>query len=351
MEDSRVDQSPAPSPPVSVIIVNWNGMDYLKYCLDSLRAQTFPDFEVIVVDNGSTDGSVQCLRENYRGWVRVLPNPRNEGFSGGNNRGIRAASGKYIVLLNNDARADFRWLEELVKAAEENPRAGMLACKIYLQEGSRIIDNVGHLMYRDGLNRGKGRLEVDRGQYEKMEEVFFPSGCAALYRREMLEEVGLFDEDFFAYGDDTDLGLKGRLAGWNCLYVPTAVVHHRYSQSSGAYSLLKAFYVERNRLWIAVKYFPLSLLLVSPVYTFLRFALQGYGALAGRGAAGRFTEAHSPGKLLRILLKAYLAAFRGLPGMWKKRKEGRRWTRVREREIRSWFHRFGISAREISLKD
>lgn len=338
-------------PCVSVVIVNWNGRDYLKECLNSLRRQTWKEFEIILLDNGSTDGSVEYVEENFPGWVRILANERNEGFSGGNNRGIRAASGKYIVLLNNDAQADPRWLEELVKVAGENPRAGMLACKIYLQGGSKIIDNVGHLIYRDGLNRGRGRLEADLGQYEKMEEVFFPSGCAALYRREMLDEVGLFDEDFFAYGDDTDLGLKGRLAGWKCLYVPTAVVHHRYSQSSGAYSALKAFYVERNRVWIAVKYFPLTLLLESPFFTLLRFALQGYGALVGRGAAGRFSEAHSPWKLLRILLKVYLAAFRGLPKMWKKRNEMKRRTRVSQREIRSWFHRFGMSAREISWKD
>jgi GT2 family glycosyltransferase len=340
-----------PSPLVSLIVVNWNGKEYLKDCFQSLGAQTFSDYEIILVDNGSTDGSVEWIRGNFPGGARILVNARNEGFSGGNNRGINAASGKYIVLLNNDARADPHWLGELVKVAEENPRAGMLACKIYLQEGSKIIDNVGHLIYRDGLNRGRGRLEADRGQYEKIEEVFFPSGCAALYRRAMLEEVGLFDEDFFAYGDDTDLGLKGRLAGWKCLYVPKAVVHHHYSQSSGAYSALKAFYVERNRVWIAVKYFPLTLLLESPFFTLLRFALQGYGALVGRGAAGRFSEAHSPWKLLRILLKAYLAAFRGLPGMWKKRNEMKRRTRVSQREIRSWFHRFGMSAREISWKD
>ncbi len=340
-----------PSPLVSVIVVNWNGKKYLADCLQSIRAQTFSDYEVILVDNGSTDGSVEDVQQNFPGWVHVLANERNEGFSGGNNRGIKAAVGKYIVLLNNDAQADPRWVEELVKVAEENPQAGMLACKIYLQGGSKIIDNVGHLIYRDGLNRGRGRLELDRGQYEKMEEVFFPSGCAALYRREMLEEVGLFDEDFFAYGDDTDLGFKGRLAGWKCLYVPKAVVHHRYSQSSGAYSALKAFYVERNRVWIAVKYFPLTLLLESPFFTFLRFALQGYGALVGRGAAGRFSEAYSFGKLLQILCKAYLAAFRGLPGMWEKRREIKRRTRVSEGEIRSWFCRFGMSAREISWKD
>jgi len=338
-------------PLVSVIIVSWNGKEYVSDCLRSLHAQTFSDFEVILVDNGSTDGSIEIVQQNFPGWVRVLRNDRNEGFSGGNNRGIRLASGRYIVLLNNDAQADPTWLEELIKVAEEYPEAGMLASKIYLQGGSKIIDNVGHLIYRDGLNRGRGRLEVDRGQFENIEEVLFPSGCAALYRREMLEEVGFFDEDFFAYGDDTDLGLKGRLAGWKCLYVPKAIVHHGYSQSSSPYSPLKAFYVERNRVWIAVKYFPLSNLLKSPFYTLLRFLLQGYGALIGRGAAGRFSEEYSPLKLLQVLLKAYLSAVKGLPKMWKKRKEIKRWTRVSEGEIRSWFCRFGMSAREISWKD
>jgi len=340
-----------PSPLVSIIVVNWNGKEYLKDCFQSLRAQTFSDFEVFLVDNGSTDGSVEYAQQNFPEWMRILTNTKNEGFSGGNNRGIREASGKYIALLNNDAQADPCWLEELVKVAEENPRAGMFACKIYLQEGSKIIDNVGHLIYRDGLNRGRGRLEVDHGQFDRQEEVLFPSGCAALYRWEMLEEVGLFDEDFFAYGDDTDLGLKGRLAGWKCLYVPKAVVHHRYSQSSSPYSPIKAFYVERNRVWIAVKYFPLAVLLESPFYTLWRFLLQGYGALAGRGAAGRFSEQYSPLNLLAVLLRAYFSALKGLPKMWKKRKGVRRWTRVSEAEIRSWFFRFGMSAREISWKD
>ena len=339
------------SPLVSVIVVNWNGEEYLGECLRSLRGQTFSDFEVILVDNGSTDRSVEHVQANFGGWVRILKNAQNKGFSGGNNRGIREACGKYIVLLNNDARADAHWLEELVKIAEENPRVGMLACKIYLQEKSKILDNAGHLIYPDGLNRGRGRLEVDHGQYEKLEEVFFPSGCASLYRRTMLEEIGPFDEDFFAYGDDTDIGLKGRLAGWKCLYVPQAVVYHRYSRSSGSYSPLKAFYVERNRVWIAIKYFPLSLLLRAPFYTFWRFLLQSYGALTGRGAAGKFSREHSRRQLIRILIEAYVSAVQGLPRMWKKRKEMKKLTRVNPEEILSWFNRFRISAREISLKE
>jgi GT2 family glycosyltransferase len=338
-------------PLVSVIIVNWNGKAYLGDCLNSLRNQTFLDFEIIVVDNGSKDASVEYVESQFPGFAHILRNPENRGFSGGNNQGIKEARGQYIALLNNDARADSGWLKELVKAAEADHRAGMLASKIYLQGQPKVIDNVGHLIFRDGLNRGRGRLEKDHGQFDKMEEVLFPSGCAALYRREMLEEIGLFDEDFFAYGDDTDIGLKGRLAGWKCLYIPQAVVYHRYSQSSGSYSPLKAFYVERNRVWIAVKYFPLSLLLKSPFYTFWRFLLQGYGALTGRGAAGKFSQEYSRWQLLRVLVKAYGSAIQGFPKMWKKRKEMKKLTRVNKEEILGWFHRFGISAREISLKE
>lgn len=124
-----------PSPLVSVIIVNWNGKEQIGDCLRSLRAQTFSNFEGILVDNGSADGSVEYVQENFLGWVQILANAKNEGFSGGNNRGIRVASGKYIVLLNNDAQADPCWLEELVKVAEGNPQAGMLASKIYLWGG------------------------------------------------------------------------------------------------------------------------------------------------------------------------------------------------------------------------
>lgn len=339
------------SPFVSVILVNWNGREYLGECLGSLRSQTFTDFEVVLVDNGSTDGSVEYIGSYFPEFSRIIRNEENRGFARGNNQGIRVARGKYIALLNNDARADSHWLEELVKAGEEDPLTGMLASKVYLQGRGRVIDNVGHLIYRDGLNRGRGRLEVDQGQYDGKEEVLFPSGCAALYRLQMLDEIGLFDEDFFAYGDDTDIGLRGRLAGWRCLYVPQAVVYHRYSQSSGPYSPLKAFLAERNRVWIAVKYFPLSMLLKSPFYTLLRFLLQGYGALVGRGAAGKFSQEYSPFSLLKILLRAYVSASQGLPKMWRKRKEIRKLTKVSQKEIYSWFNQFGISAREISWKE
>src|SRR4030065_2470068 len=170
-------------PLASVIIVNWNGKDFLTTCLDSLKLQSYSNFEVIVVDNGSNDGSVEFLRQYYLPFVKVIENKENLGFSGGNNAGIHAAKGKYILLLNNDTEADNRWIEELIKEAEKDRTVGMCASKIYSFYQRNIIDVAGHLLYRDGLNRGRGRLDEDVGQYDTVEEVFFPSGGAALYRK------------------------------------------------------------------------------------------------------------------------------------------------------------------------
>lgn len=336
---------------VSVIILNWNGKRFLHDCLSSLKRQTFADFEVILVDNGSRDGSTEFIKRNFGDFVKLIENKANYGFAGGNNIGISNAKGRYIVLLNNDTRADPQFLKQLVCVAEQYPRVGMCAAKVYIDSGQKIIDTVGHLLYRDGLNRGRGRLELDTGQYDTTEEVLFPSGCAALYKKEMLDEVGLLDEDFFAYGDDTDIGLKARLGGWTCLYVPRAVVYHKYSGSTSAYSPMKAFLVERNRIWIAIKYFPLGVLLLNPYYTLIRYVLQAYGALAHKGAAGRFTEQYSHLKLLAILLKAYIAAIQGLPKMWQKRKRIQEQTKVSKRRVYSWFDRFAIGAKELALKD
>ncbi len=335
----------------SVIVLNWNGREHLAGCLDSLKVQTIDSFEVLVVDNGSTDGSAEFLEANYSGFVTLIRSPKNIGFAAGNNLAIAEARGTYIALLNNDAEAAPDWLELTAAAMDGDGRAGMCAVKILNFQDRRMIDNTGHLIYRDGLNRGRGRLEQDCGQYDQETEALFPSGCAAVYRKAMLDEIGCFDEDFFAYGDDTDIGLKGRLAGWTCIFQPLAVVYHKYSGSTGHYSPFKAFHVERNRIWIAVKYFPLSTLLANPFYAGVRYLLQAWGALTGRGAAGRFVEEQSPWKLVWILLRANGAALAGLPRMLARRRDVKRLTRVKSSEIRSWFRRYRISAAELALKE
>ncbi len=342
----------ASSPSVSVIVLNFNGRHLLAECLDALLQQTFGDREIIVVDNGSSDGSAAFVDERYGKSVRLIRSSENLGFAGGNNLGMNEAKGRYVALINNDAVADPHWLEELLRTAEDSDRAvGMWTSKVLFYDDRSRIDTAGHLIYPDGLNRGRGKNELDAGQYDRIEEVFFPSGCAALFRKDLLDTVGGFDQDFFAYGDDADLGIKARLAGWTCLFVPGSVVFHKSSATAGTYSPMKAYLVERNRVWVLVKYFPLCDILISPWYTALRLSLQAYGALTGRGAAGQFVKGGSAAGLLLVLFRAYRDALRGLPAMLRKRREFRRLVRTTPADFHSWLRRFRISAREIALRD
>jgi len=339
-------------PTVSVIVLNHNGRHLLEECLESLFSQTCPGFEIIVVDNGSTDNSVQFLEERYHARIRLIRNSANLGFAEGNNIGIAAAEGAYIALLNNDAVADSHWLDELLSAARGSDSSfGMWASKIMFYDRRDMIDTAGHLIYPDGLNRGRGKHETDHGQYDRQEEVFFPSGCAALYAKKMIDEIGAFDKDFFAYGDDTDLGIKARLAGWKCLFVPASVVYHRSSATAGVYSSFKAYLVERNRVWVLIKYFPLSDILISPWYTTIRLVFNAYAALTGRGAAGRFVKGGSAAGLLKALLRAYCDSLKKLPHMLRKRRDFRPHIRTTKRDFHLWLRKFSISAAELALKD
>jgi GT2 family glycosyltransferase len=352
--DSTVDPTLSaydPACSVSVIIVNWNGRAHLDVCLTSVLRQTLPGIEVIVVDNASSDDSIVFMRERFGDAVRVLPFSENLGYGAGVNAGIRVARGRYLFALNNDTEVDARCLRALVDTADRYPNAGSCAPKILSFTQRDVIDNVGHLFYPDALTRGRGRLETDHGQYDAPEEIISPSGCAVLLRRAMLSDIGLFDEDYFAYVEDADLGLRARLAGWSCRYVPDAVVYHKYSASAAEYSPLKAFLVERNRVWTAVKCLPAWLLLLSPLFTAARFAAQAWGALSGRGAAGRFTATHSRLGLLAVLLRAEVAAARKLPIMWQRRRAIQRQRRVPASAAIDWIVRWGMGVREIALKD
>jgi GT2 family glycosyltransferase len=227
----------------------------------------------------------------------------------------------------------------------------MWAGKILSYSNPGIIDNVGLLLYPDGLGRGKGRLERDVGQYDRPGEALFPSGCAGLYLKEMLEEIGLFDEEFFAYADDVDIGLRARMAGWGCRYVPTAKVYHKYSASSDAYSPFKAFLVERNRIWVLLKHYPVEMILVSPCFTLLRLMTHLFGAITRQGASGRFSRQHSVFQAIKILLKAWVEALKGLPGVLQQRKALSRKRRLGRIDLYRLFCTHRISVREIALKE
>ncbi len=337
-------------PLVSVIVVNHNRADLLRECLDSLVAQTYPCFEILVVDNGSTDASRDLAAGYPDSRIRLIALEKNLGFGVPNNIGIKQARGTLIALLNNDAVADPVWLQRLVECLASHPDVGMCASKI-LVYGTRVIDKAGHLMYPDGQNRGRGTGEIDDGRFDKPGEALFPDGCAALYRREALEQVSGFDPHFFAYADDADLGVCCQLKGWRCLYEPQAVVHHHRSSTSGAYSAEKIYLVERNRFWLAVKSFPWPLLLVTPLFTLNRWIWNLLAALSRKGAAGNFRRQSSLVGLIKVLFRAYRDGLRGLPLMLRARKHIRRGRCLSDWQFYRLLWRFRISARRLALQD
>jgi len=343
---------PGPVAPFfSILLLNWNGKPLLQECLDSVLEQSYPDFEILVVDNGSTDGSVEFIRAGYGDRVRLVPLEKNLGFSGGNNVGIGRARGRWVVFLNNDTRVDSRWLEELHAAAGRHLDVPVFACKVLNYFRRDEIDTVGHLLYPDGISRGRGRLEKDTGQYDREEEVIFPSGCAAAYRKDLLDAIGGFDESFFAYGDDTELGLRARLFGVRCILVPKAVVYHKYSATVGAYSEFKVYHVERNRFWVMVKYFPLRWILLSPFYTGYRMALHFLAALRSKGASGKFAGDRSSLRLVRIVLRAHGDALAKLPAVLAERRRLRDLRKVTSGQFADWMRRFRLTAAEAAWKD
>lgn len=338
-------------PVATAIVLNFNGRGFVVEAVSSLLAQDTPGVEVIVVDNASTDGSAEEIVAAFGERVRLVRSAVNLGFGGGNNLGIRRARGRHVVLLNNDAVAAPSFVRELVAAADTDPRIGMVAAKVLDYEKWEVIDTVGHLLYPDGLNRGRGRLEKDEGQYDACRTALFPSGAAGLYARRMLDDVGLFEERLFLYGDDAELGLRARVAGWICAFAPRAVAHHRYSRSVGPYSSLKAYYVERNRVLVLVRVFPFSLVATSPLFTTGRLALQAWGALTGRGAAGRLAAQTSILHLVSVTIRAYASALVAVPGTLRERWRCRSSRRIGTREFLRLMREHRLSAREAALKD
>jgi GT2 family glycosyltransferase len=240
----------------------------------------------------------------------------------------------------------------LKRAIDKDVKYGASASKILFKHSPGVLDAAGIVVFPDGLSIGRGRFEPETCCNEET-EVFFASGCCALYRRAMLEDIRVeeeyYDEDFFAYADDTDLGWRARLRGWGCIYVPGARVYHAHSASSGTYSPLKAFLVERNRMWLEVKNFPFSLIISGCFYTLLRYGYQAYGALSGKGAAGAFSNQYSKWQLIGILFRSYLFALAGFPKMLRKRRYIQSRRVINKREVLYLTRSYGIDARSIAF--
>ena len=246
---------------VSIVIPNWNGKHFLKDCLDSLVTQSYKNLEIIVVDNGSKDGSIEFLAENYP-QVRVPRFEKNTGFSVAVNRGIRESFGEYIALINNDTVVDSLWVEELVKALDTHPEIGSVGCKMLAYDDRTLLDGVGDGYRRGGLPGRIGHREKDTGLFDNERYILGACGGAAVYRRSMFVDIGLFDEDYFAYLEDVDMGLRAQSAGYKCLYIPTAKIYHLGCGTTGSgYSALVVRLSSQNNFNTLIKNIPRPLLI------------------------------------------------------------------------------------------
>jgi GT2 family glycosyltransferase len=331
---------------ISVVVVNWNRKDLLRACLASLARQTGVSLEIIVVDNGSTDGSPDLAEREFG--ARVIRNPENRGFCAANNQGIAAAHGEFVALLNNDAEAEPGWLAALHRACSQSAGIGMAASKILVWEDPSHIDKVGHLIFPDGQNRGRGSGALDRGQYDREEEVLWPDGCTALYRKPMLDQIGGFDEDFFAYGDDAELGLRARIAGWKCIYAPDAVVRHHRGSTLGKNSVRRLELIERNRLLLALKLFPWSLLWLNPVYFAARLVAGMLAARQGLGDTVHFPGVRGKWRMAVALVRGDLGALRLAIRMLRKRSAIQRIRQLSPAQVRRLILANRLSLREVA---
>ncbi len=292
----------------SVVIVNWNGKEVLPPCLDSLYNGSRKPAQVIIVDNASGDNSVSLIRERYP-QCQLISLENNLGFSGGANRALPLVTEEYLLLLNNDTVLHHHALEEMEKGIAENPECGMFALQIRLDD--EHLDSAGIGVSPDGMSKQRYHNEHPSVITEagNNDDYPLPSGCAALYRTELLRRYGFFDERFFAYCEDTDLGLRLCRAEAKSMLIKKAVVYHRHSYSHGKFSAEKVFYVERNHLLVAFKNFPALFLLLLPFTTFIRLSVQ-LKALSEQNTLQGFTDETGKGKLCLLTLKAWIDAVR-----------------------------------------
>jgi GT2 family glycosyltransferase len=307
---------------ISVIVPNWNGVRFLPICLDSLERQSLTNFEVVLVDNGSTDESVSFVRDRYPK-VKLLLLEKNHGFAYAVNAGIKTSTSNFIALLNNDAKAHPYWLANLYRALNEHPDIGFCASKILFFDQPNVINAAGDAFapWHSPRNIGLGR--IDSGQYENFRQIFGACAAASMYRRSMFDDVGLFDEDFWAYYEDVDISFRGQLCGYKCLYVPDAVVFHVGSGTAGHLSPRVVYFLRRNFIFLIVKNMPFKIL--------LKYLFPTVGLQIGLDIMFLFKGHCGP------VLNARLDAIKGLSKMWRKRKQIQHDRRVTDVYLESLF--------------
>jgi GT2 family glycosyltransferase len=320
----------------------------LLNCLAGLSRQTLAEWEAVVVDNsgaGLARKTLECHPDPFQSPIRVIENLENKGFGAAVNQAWRGSKSHYLAVLNDDAVPEAQWLAEMVGALERLPGAGMCAPQVRLPDGT--LDSAGMLVAADGSSKQRGHGQPPE-DFAEEREVLLPSGSAALYCRVMVEQIGGFDEAFFLYCEDTDLGLRARRAGWKCVYAPKAVVVHAYSQTSGPASPLKAYYVERNRLFVLIRNFPLPALFAALPAAAARYFWHAVAARRGRGAAGRYLESGGVFALAWIAMRAHLASAAAMPRLWRERRRIAGQAELAPSEFARLLRRHAIGLREVA---
>ena len=290
---------------ISVIIVNWNGKHHLQECLDSLRQQTFRDFESIFVDNGSNDGSVEFVKSVFPE-VNLIELNYNSGFCEGNNNGIKKARGEYIVLLNNDTRVVPNWLESIVQAFSEQPEAGFCASKIIYYNEPELLDSAGDGISVSGAGFKRGHLSQAK-DYNTTEYVFGACGAGMAFRKSVFDNIGLLDEDFFAIYEDVDISFRAQLAGYKCLFVPEAIVYHKVNSTLGKMSKFYVYNGQRNVEYVYFKNVP-GKLIWKTIHIHFLYNIVGFSFFFLKGRGWSF-------------IKAKLDFLKDLSKVLKKRKQ------------------------------
>ena len=245
-----------PSPLISIIILNWNGSACLRECLESVVKTTYPNFEIIVVDNASTDGSAEIVQQFST--VLLLRLPENIGFAAGNNVGFKKARGTYIATLNNDVEVDPLWLQHAVDVFDKDSSIGIIACRQMKYQNRTFIDTLYTYPLKSLLfaPMGVGQRYENKKLFSQPGYVLGAAGASALYRKEVIEQFGGFDIRYYAYHEETDLCMRAFLSGWKCAYSPRSIVYHRGSLSFNTVQNKMVYYHERNRIFFIYKFFP-----------------------------------------------------------------------------------------------
>lgn len=288
------------TPKVAIIVLSYNGLDLTRQCLDSLRTSDYPNAQLWVVDNASTDGTPGAIKKDYPE-VQLAALPENRGYAGGNNRGMRLAleqGADLVFLLNNDTRLYPDCVSNLVRALERHPRAGLLGPMVYTWEGQIISSAGGHVVWRQADAVNAGMAEVDRGQYAER-QVEFVNGCGLLARRAAIEQVGMLDERFFMYWEETDWAMRMREAGWEVWFEPVARMRHKAPIQHQELSPTTLYYVTRNRLLFVARHAPWP----GKPLTFLRAVRGAWRGIRLHKQAGRLAHASATQAAIRHALR------------------------------------------------